>query len=614
MKKVIIIFLVLAIFFFIVLISFIQPPRVEYKQTIFPDIASKGTYLVVSLLRNDITHVWYEELLTDYQRLVYISSKREYIRNNPGQAMLLYPWEPSTSIKVLPFNYEIPAAPANNLSITASRDQFEAASFIISAQKDLAGIVINVSDLYDARGNKIPAEAIDVHLVKVWYQAGTETIKNTGMQILTPELLLKDDTLVNVDYATKTNYLKVTINGVQQYIDISNPEGTFPDNAEIYDTPSLQPFSLATNENKQIWLTVHVPNTTASGDYQGTITITPLSETPVVMHVNVTILPFDLEPAPLEYAIYYTGKMPQGSLKGINNEWKTPQQYAVELKNMKDHGIAYPTLFEYEGNVETALSIRNQSGLQKDHIYLHDGIETGNATNQTDLTDLKNQITRWKNTTSYYGYQEVYIYGIDEATDDILRSERPAWEAVHSRGAKVYAAVSDYPEAVDSVGDLLDVVIFAYQLNITQAAQWHRYGKRIFSYANPEAGVEDPGIYRKNYGLALWRAGYDGEMIYAYQSGFGHIWNDFDDVQYRDHVFAYPTSNGVIDTIQWEGFREGIDDTRYLATLRKMEGTNMSGDSIITDSLSRNEDMAAVRQKLITQILISQSTLPLKER
>jgi hypothetical protein len=27
--------------------------------------------------------------------------------------------------------------------------------------------------------------------------------------------------------------------------------------------------------------------------------------------------------------------------------------------------------------------------------------------------------------------------------------------------------------------------------------------------------------------------------------------------------------DGVIDTIAWEGYREGIDDLRYLATLRK---------------------------------------------
>ena len=32
---------------------------------------------------------------------------------------------------------------------------------------------------------------------------------------------------------------------------------------------------------------------------------------------------------------------------------------------------------------------------------------------------------------------------------------------------------------------------------------------------------------------------------------------------------TYPTADGVIDTIQWEGYREGVTDLRYLATLQQ---------------------------------------------
>ena len=156
--------------------------------------------------------------------------------------------------------------------MTASRNQFESASFIINAQKDLSGINIIVPNLKNAQGNSIPADAINVRLVKVWYQAASNDIEyTTAGYYLTPELLLKDDSLVKVDYATRTNYLKVTINGVEQYIDISNPTGTLPSNAQIRDASSLQPFSLKANENKQIWVTVHVPNNTPPGDYYGNI-------------------------------------------------------------------------------------------------------------------------------------------------------------------------------------------------------------------------------------------------------------------------------------------------------------------------------------------------------
>jgi len=86
-------------------------------------------------------------------------------------------------------------------------------------------------------------------------------------------------------------------------------------------------------------------------------------------------------------------------------------------------------------------------------------------------------------------------------------------------------------------------------------------------YANPQVGVEDPLLYRHNYCLSLYFLGYDGCMDYAYQHSFGkHIWKDFDHHKYRDHVFAYPTSNGVVDTIQWEGFREAVDNVRYVHT------------------------------------------------
>ena len=82
------------------------------------------------------------------QALDYPALKTAYINSHPGQSLLPFPWEPSTSIKVLPFNYEIPAVPANNFSIAACRNEFEPASFIINAQKDLSGINIIVPNLY----------------------------------------------------------------------------------------------------------------------------------------------------------------------------------------------------------------------------------------------------------------------------------------------------------------------------------------------------------------------------------------------------------------------------------------------------------------------------------
>jgi len=64
-------------------------------------------------------------------------------------------------------------------------------------------------------------------------------------------------------------------------------------------------------------------------------------------------------------------------------------------------------------------------------------------------------------------------------------------------------------------------------------------------------------------------ANYDGASTFSYQANSaGSTWNDFDNPVQRDLMMTYPTVTGVIDTIQWEGYREGQDDIRYATTLK----------------------------------------------
>ena len=85
----------------------------------------------------------------------------------------------------------------------------------------------------------------------------------------------------------------------------------------------------------------------------------------------------------------------------------------------------------------------------------------------------------------------------------------------------------------------------------------HTIGGRLFSYNNPKSVQKTRISTGQNYGVELWRANYDGAMNYAYMTSFQSAWDDLDHLHFRDHNFVYPTSNGVISTIAWEGFREG---------------------------------------------------------
>src|SRR5450759_5205002 len=134
-------------------------------------------------------------------------------------------------------------------------------------------------------------------------------------------------------------------------------------------------------------------------------------------------------------------------------------------------------------------------------------------------------------------------------------------------------------------------------------------------------GLEQPETYRRNYGLTLWKAGYDGAMDFAYAYPFDFVWDDFDNPIFKDHVSAYPSMNGVIDTIQWEGFREGVDDVRYLSTLLKyinlakaqtvnVHDLGVQAQNWVDSADFSNGDLDQIRTDMITQTKNIYTALP----
>ena len=80
-------------------------------------------------------------------------------------------------------------------------------------------------------------------------------------------------------------------------------------------------------------------------------------------------------------------------------------------------------------------------------------------------------------------------------------------------------------------------------------------------------------------------------------------------------VFAYGCGDGVIDTLQWEGFREGIDDIRYATLLKrlaqeacnsrdiKVEYQGRAALQFMAEIDSASVDMNTARLEMIARIL-----------
>ncbi|MDD3927586.1 MAG: hypothetical protein PHT33_13100, partial [bacterium] len=212
------------------------------------------------------------------------------------------------------------------------------------------------------------------------------------------------------------------------------------------------------------------------------------------------------------------------------------------------------------------------------------------------------------------GHQDVYFFGVDEPGKGSLLGQADAWKGLHEMGAKVYCTSKDWH--YELVGFAEDIGNYGgHDVKREYAARRHALGGRIMSYAGPHTGPENPDLSRRNHGMLLYKAWYDGTGNYAWYEN-GHTWNDFvAPWGYRPLSIIYPTKTGVIDTIAWEGFREGIDDIRYATLLKRLATEAMDKTDVETvysakkallwlEALDeKNVDLNVMRLEMIEYIL-----------
>jgi hypothetical protein len=219
------------------------------------------------------------------------------------------------------------------------------------------------------------------------------------------------------------------------------------------------------------------------------------------------------------------------------------------------------------------------------------------------------------------------LYGIDEASGHELASESQIWKAVTKAGAHLFVASNRGDLLAENMTSDLDVLVLSNVVKTQDKIEMRKLNKDVYLYGQPQTGIANPFIYRKNYGYFLIKNDYTGAMPFAYQfafpgtvrkgdlsgglcfsskTGYCSIWNNFDDSIYYDHMFTYPTTNGVIDTVQWEGYAAAITDTRYYYTLVDLMKTrcipNDARCNFDPMSLIDVEDPGATREKIIEKI------------
>ena len=538
--------------------------------------------------------------------------------------------EPMSSRPILP---ETPIGEVSlgaELRVIATPGEFEPASFVMRSSMAIQVQSVELGPWLDSSG-KSGAIASRVRLVKRWYQApGAWKLhykpRFQQSPVLIPELLLNDDALVKVDEKEQRNYLRVRQSDGYRYLDVSQDETlerhVAPSLSEmdVRDADTLQPFSIAAHVSQQFWISLHVPEATAPGIYSSRVVI-KTRQGERGLPIQLEVLPIRLVPSPIQHTLYYRGVINQEGAGSISSELKSPEQLRAELKNMAEHGVEAVTLYQpcSARNKDSPfalaprlrlcadqLDMRKAAGLANDPLY-YLGAPVDPYLDARGVRDLEARVRTMRDWLAERGIHQLYIYGKDEAKGEELVRQLPTWRRLRQVGARIMAAGS--AQHIDEAGRETNLLITQAMPTADEFARMRSYGNAVFKYAKPQTGPENPVLFRVQRGIALWQAGFDGAMDYAYQHSMGFIWNDFDHKVYRDHVFAYPTSNGVVETLAWEGYREGVDDLRYLATLETLllERPQLSAALAARQFLTHLKQLGdvnpqAARQSMITHI------------
>lgn len=493
--------------------------------------------------------------------------------------------------------------------IIAAQGEFESASVVFYAFSDASKVELKVSDLTGKNG-KIPASAVDVKVVKVWYQTGAawySYFADAGGRELVPELLLNDESLIKVDLGTKDNYVRADYPEPRgsQYLWISNPAKIqVPFNEHltpVSDAATLQPFTFTAGEFKQIWITIEVPKT-AGGIYSGTISVFVDGKAEGKIPLQLRVLPYELPDPKTNYDLereYYTSIYNANNLaiylsqNGGDME-KARRRLLNEYVDMRKHNVWYPMIREMKAGEEEAmkaqLEVYKEAGLRTDTIFgvvpalpPYEYLTSPDVTTKPfeeqplpeellERVDIASALVK-----KVLGPATVYAFGWDEPAMPLLRAQRKPWKHIQKEGIKTYSTAHDGHLIHGGYNE--DFVNYGGKYSKETSAKWHAFGARITSYAAPHTGPENPDFMRRTHGLDLYKADADGTNNYMLN---GWAWNDFamEDINFRSFNVVYPGIDAPIGTIQWAGFREAIDDVRYATLLQQLARKAMESGNI----------------------------------
>ena len=375
-----------------------------------------------------------------------------------------------------------------------------------------------------------------------------------------------------------------------------NKRVTYSSKDYVADMPVLlenrASVTLKAGESKRFWLDVRVPQDTPAGVYTGTATLQAAGAPPARVPIALRVLPFRLtEPTDTIVGEYYTGP----KLAATDEEKHTNLER--DLRDMREHGMTSVGLcigvpFEQadlkgddvslnlDGTslYEHFMNLYRDLGFPAPVVQLSDSGQS--FASKLDLPLGGEEYARaykafWRavqHECKTRGWPEIIVQPVDE----------PGWQGAEEKERnvtllKLLKQVPGMRTEQDGPGDgyfhkqagpFADVWNYNGGLSAPATVAEAKEDGHLVMIYNCDVESYRPEVGRYVAGFFQKRAGIHGAYNWSYMTWRG---GPYDDLDHRTgtwmHVYPPYKEEPGGPSIGWQGYREGMDDHKYIATM-----------------------------------------------
>ncbi|MCK5805487.1 MAG: hypothetical protein KAI66_21830, partial [Lentisphaeria bacterium] len=356
-----------------------------------------------------------------------------------------------------------------------------------------------------------------------------------------------------------------------------------------YIEPLAEPLSVSSGTTQRFWLTLNTPPDARPGLYSGQISIT-IDGATTDLPLSVRVLPFSLPEA--------QGKFFGPYYRVWQNVPDKRQAIAADLADMRRQGMTSVGLCMGVGkssyvveNGEVTFHFKDDTWFEwfmdayrdlhfpSDLVLLSDsGREAARQVGKPGEAAYDQVYIRFHKAliaeAKQRGWPRMYVQPYDEPGyhDEAERLSNIA----HLKLLKKAGIPTEQDGPPDSyfvgrAGPDSDMWTCNGRIVVPDVLEKARKaGKKVLVY-NCDVEHYRPETGRWNYGLFCWRHRLDGSYNWEYRGGYGSLDSDFDGKYgvWVAHYLPGENTRGGPAT-GWEGFREGLDDYRYLMLLEEL--------------------------------------------